>query len=206
MLNTFRKSIIKNVIEIIKPKKKESEIRTVDFSKNIERNSKSFIKKFFNANPKSKSKNKDKDLTYKMKNINHSKEKNEKKSLYNSKKNINLNIDSIQKKNLTLINNNTQIFHTQSVQAPAKERNKNKLLKRVGVKDKIKKKNLVNNLTVQQNYDNLNKNQNSNSSFNSNSLFNQNMFQPQANNNKKIKDDSPDKSCNDRHNKEKKVP
>ena len=145
-------------------------------------------------------------MTYKKKKINHSKEKNENKSFYNSKKNINLNIDSIQKKNLTLINNNTQIFHTQSVQAPAKERNKNKLLKRVGVKDKIKKKNLVNNLTVQQNYDNLNKNQNSNSSFNSNSLFNQNMFQPQANNNKKIKDDSPDKSCNDRHNKEKKVP
>ena len=143
-------------------------------------------------------------MTYKKKKINHSKEKNENKSFYNSKKNINLNIDSIQKKNLTLINNNTQIFHTQSVQAPAKERNKNKLLKRVGVKDKIKKKNLVNNLTVQQNYDNLNKNQNSNSSFNSNSLFNQNMFQPQANNNKKIKDDSPDKSCNDRHNKEKK--
>ena len=77
-------------------------------------------------------------------------------------------------------------------------------MKRVENKDKIKKINFVNNLTVQQNYNNSNKNQNSNSSFNSNSLFSQNMFEPQANNNKKIKDDSPNKSCNDGHNKEKK--
>ena len=203
--DAFRKSIINNVIEIIKPKKKESDIKTVDFSKNIERNSKSFIKKIFNVNPnKVKSKSKSKSKNKKKKKINHSKEKNENKSFYNSKKNINLNIDSIQKKNLALINHNNQIFHTQIAQRSAKERKKNKLLKRVEDKDKIKKINFVNNLTVQQNYNNSNKNQNSNSSFNSNSLFSQNMFEPQANNNKKNKDNSPNKSCNDGHNKEKK--
>lgn len=207
--DAFRKSIINNVIDIIKPKKKESDIRTVDFSKNIERNSKSFIKKIFNGNPnkvksKSKSKNKDKDLTYKKKNINNSKEKNEYQSLYNSKNNINLNIDCIQKKNQTFIKNSNQIFQTQNAQPSSKERNKNKLLKRIGVKNKIKKINFVNNLTVQQTYNNLNKNQNSNSSFNSNSLFSQNMFEPQIYKNKKSKDNSLNKSCNDGHNKEKK--
>ena len=208
--DAFRKSVINNVIEIIKPKKKETDIRTVDFSKNIERNSKSFIKKICNTNhkvkSKSKNKNKDKnkDLSYKKKNINHSKEKNENKSFYNSKKNINLNLDSLQKKNLAYVNNNNQILHTQIAQESSKERNKNKLLKRVGVKDKIKKTNFVNNLTIQQNYNNFNKNQNSNSSFNSNSLFSQNMFEPQVNNNNKINDDSPNKSNKDGHNKEKK--
>ena len=48
--DVFRKSIINNVIEKTKPKKKESDIRTINFSKNIERNSKSFINKIFNAN------------------------------------------------------------------------------------------------------------------------------------------------------------
>ena len=199
--DTFRKSIINNVIEINKSKKKEADIRTVDFSKNIERNSKSFIKKIFNSNlnkvkskSKSKSKNKDKDLIYKKKNINHSKEKNENKSFNNSKKNINLNIDSIPKKNLAFVNNNNQILNAQTAQGSAKERNKNKLLKRIGVKeDKIQKINFFNNLTVQQNYNNLNKNQNSNSSFNS--LFSHN---------KKIKDDSLNKSYKDGHNQEKK--
>ena len=61
--DTFRKSIINNVIEIIKPKKKEFDFRIVDFSKNLERNSKSFIKRIFKANPnivKSKTKAKTK--------------------------------------------------------------------------------------------------------------------------------------------------
>jgi hypothetical protein len=48
--DVFRKSIINNVIEKTKPKKKESDIRTINFTKNIERNSKSFINKIFNAN------------------------------------------------------------------------------------------------------------------------------------------------------------
>jgi hypothetical protein len=144
-------------------------------------------------------------MTYKKKKISHSKEKNENQSFYNSNKNINLNIESTQKKNLALIkNNNNQISHTQTGQSSTNERNKNKLLKRFEVKDKIKKINFDNNLIVQQNYNIPNINQNSNSSFNSNSLFNQNMYEPQMNNNQKSKDDSPCKSCNDGHNKEKK--
>jgi hypothetical protein len=134
----------------------------------------------------------------------HSKEKNKNQSYSNSKKNINLNKDNTQKKYLAFIKNNNQITHTQTVQASTKERSKNKLLKRFGIKDKIKKINFDNNLIVQQNYKNFNINQNSNSSFNSNSLFSQNMFEPQMNNNKKSKDDSPTKSFNDGHNKEKK--
>ena len=201
----LRKSIINNAIEIIKPKKIEADIRTINFNKNIEKNSRSFINKIFNTNPnKVKSKNKDKYMACKKKKTIHSKEKNKNQSYSNSKKNINLNKDSTQKKYLAFIKNNNQITHTQTVQASTKERSKNKLLKRFGIKDKIKKINFDNNLIVQQNYKNFNINQNSNSSFNSNSLFSQNMFEPQMNNNKKSKDDSPTKSFNDGHNKEKK--
>jgi len=209
--DVFRKSIINNVIENFNPKKKESYMRTIDFSKNIERNSKSFIKRIFNANPnksksksKSKSKNKDKYITYKKKQMNDSKEKNENNSVNKSKKNINLNIDGVQKKSPTFIKNSNQILYTQTAQVSSKERNKNKLLKKFGKKDKIQKKNFVNNLTVQQNNNNFNKNQNSNSSFNSNSLFSPNMLEPQMNNNKKSKNGSSNESCNDGHNKEKK--